>query len=261
MRRLDKTALLIAWAGREEVKEVERFRDEHIDACRQRYRSFFDATAGQLDGDWTWEDADCAYVLLNELLYAEETTKLARFLIEDFKQYLAGRKRAGQQVLLIVDEFSAIADGERMARMVEVVRSYGASVVLAPQCIEGMGGPEATARILNAAHTLILHAVPDPEPIVKAAGTKMATEISLQHERGMSTDVGSTRSQHQYRVDPNEVRRLPEGMCVVIGNGEGQTVQIAAPPSVGDPPERIDIFAMPEQIPVEDADDEGPVRL
>jgi len=217
---------------------------------------------GQLDGDWTWEDADCAYVLLNELLFAEETTKLARFLIEDFKQYLAGRKRAGQQVLLIVDEFSAIADGERMARMVEVVRSYAASVVLAPQCIEGMGGPEATARILNAAHTLILHAVPDPEPIVKAAGTKMATEVSLQHEHGMSTDIGSTRSQHQYRGDPNEVRRLPEGMCVVIGNGEGQTVQIAAPPSVGNPPERIDIFAGPEQIPVEGADeDEGPVRL
>ena len=64
------------------------------------------------------------------------------------------------------------------------------------------------------------------------------------------------------RVDPNDVRRLPEGMCVVIGNGNGETVQIAAPPSVGDPPERIDIFAGPEQIPVvKDADDEGPVRL
>lgn len=50
-------------------------------------------------------------------------------------------------------------------------------------------------------------------------------------------------------------------MCVVIGNGDGETVQIAAPPSVGDPPERIDIFAPPEQIPVEDADDDGPVRL
>lgn len=39
---------------------------------------------------------------------------------------------SARQVLLIVEEFSAIADGERMARMVEVVRSYGAAVVLAP---------------------------------------------------------------------------------------------------------------------------------
>jgi hypothetical protein len=263
LRRFDRDVLAKLWAGNIKAAEVARIGVEHIDACRQRYRSFFDATAGQLDGDWIWEDAECAYVLLNELIYADETTKLARFLIEDFKQYLASaaRKRPGQQVLLIVDEFSAIADGERMARMVEVVRSFDASVVLAPQCIEGMGGPEATARIMNAAHTVLLHAVPDPEPVIKAAGTKMATEISLQHERGLSTDIGSTRQQHQYRVDPNEVRRLPEGMCVVIGNGDGETVQIAAPPSDGDPPERIDIFAPPEQIPVQDTDDDGPVRL
>jgi hypothetical protein len=163
------------WAGRAEAQEIERFRDEHIDACRQRYRSFFDATDGQLDGSWALEDADCAHLLLNELLYAEETSKVARFLIEDFKQYLAGRNPERRHVLLIVDEFSAIADGERMARMVEVVRSYGAAVVLAPQAFEGMGGPEAAARILNAAHTVILHAVPDPDAIIKAAGTRMAT--------------------------------------------------------------------------------------
>ena len=70
--------------------------------------------------------------------------------------------------------------------MVEVVRSYGAAVVLAPQSFDGMGGPEAASRILNAAHTIFLHAVPDPDPIIKAAGTKMATEWSLQHERGLS---------------------------------------------------------------------------
>lgn len=259
LERLDKSGLLILWAGRAEAMEVERFRDEHIDACRQRYRSFFDAADGQLDGSWALEDADCAYLLLNELLYAEETTKLARFLVEDFKQYLAGRNADGRRVLLIVDEFSAIADGERMARMVEVVRSYGAAVVLAPQAFEGMGGPEAAARILNAAHTVILHAVPDPDPIIKAAGTRQATEWSLQHERGISTDVGSTRTQHQMRVDPNEVRRLPPGMCFVIGNGKGQKVQIAAAPCAEAPAEPVET-PRPETRP-DDPTPEGPLRL
>jgi type IV secretory pathway TraG/TraD family ATPase VirD4 len=97
------------------------------------------------------------YLLLNQLLYAEETTKLALLLITDFEQHLASRKPDRRRVLLIVDEFSAIADGERMARMVEVVRSYGAAVVLAPQAFQGMGGEEAAVRILNAAHTIILH--------------------------------------------------------------------------------------------------------
>lgn len=249
--RLDKPTLLGLWSGHDEAKEIARFKDDHVDACRQRYRSFFDATNGQLDGGWALEDVDSAYLLLNELTYGEETAKLARLLLEDFKQYVAGRKDPGKRVLLIVDEFSAIADGDRMTRTVETVRSYGAAVVLAPQAFEGMGGPEASARILNAAHTIFLHAIPDPEPIVKAAGTRMGTELSLQHDHGQSTDVGSTRQQHQHRADPNDVRALPPGMCIVIGNGKAQTVQIApvlpyraipaeTPPPAGKPPDDDD---------------------
>ena len=184
LARLERNALTDLWAGDERAKAITGFKSEHVDACRQRYAAFFDACEGQLDGHWAFEDTDNAYLLLNELLYGEETGKLGRFLVEDFKQYLAARHHDGRQVLLIIDEFSAIADGERVARMIETVRSYGAAVVLAPQAYEGMGGPEASARILNAVHTILLHQVPDPEPIVKAAGTRLAIEQSLQHEAG-----------------------------------------------------------------------------
>lgn len=123
------------------------------------------------------------------------------------------------------------------------------------------GGPEASARILNAAHTIILHAVPDPEQIVKAAGTKMATEWSLQHERGLSTDVGSTRTQHQLRVDPNEVRRLPPCMGFVVGDGKGQKLQIAAAPRTGGAPERIDIVSDPDRASDDHPNPDEPIRL
>ena len=226
LRRLDRNALCELWAGHERAAQVMAFKVEHVDACRQRYAAFFDATAGQLDGRWAFEDTDCGYLLLNELLYGEETSKLGRFLVEDFKQYLAARKQAKQRVLLIVDEFSAIADGERVARMIEVVRSYGGAVVLAVQAYEGMGGEQAAARILNAAHTVFLHAIPDPELIVRAAGTRLAIESSYQHERGLATDFGSARQQHQLRADPNDVRRLREGMCFVIGSGRAQRVRV-----------------------------------
>jgi hypothetical protein len=229
--RLDRNALTDLWAGRERAQVIAGFKPEHVDACRQRYAAFFDATEGQLDGDWAFEDTDSGYLLLNELLYGEETSKLGRFLVEEFKQYLAARNREGRQVLLIIDEFSAIADGERVARMIEVVRSHGAAVVLAPQAYEGMGGPAASARILNAAHTILLHAVPDPEPIVKAAGTRLVIEQSLQHEAGLSTDLGSSRQQHQLKADPNDVRRLREGMCYVLGSGRAQKVQVASVPN------------------------------
>ena len=130
-------------------------------------------------------------------------------------------------MLLIVDEFSAIATGPRVARLVEVVRSYGASLVLAPQAYEGMGGHEAAARIVNAAHTIVLHSVPEPEPIASTAGTKIAIEASTQHDAGRSLDLGSAREQHQHKVAPNEVRALPPGMCFVIGSGKAQKIQVA----------------------------------
>ena len=230
--RLDRDRLTDLWAGHQRQTEaLAAFKSDHVDACRQRYAAFFDACEGQLDGTWAFEDTDGGYLLLNELLYGEETAKLGRFLVEDFKQFLAARNGQGRQVLLIIDEFSAIADGERVARMIETVRSYGAAVVLAPQAFEGMGGPEASARILNAAHTILLHAVPDPEPIVKAAGTRLAIEQSLQHQHGQSTDIGSSRQQHQLKADPNEVRRLQPGMCYALGTGKAQKLQIASMPN------------------------------
>ena len=226
--RLDRNTLAGLWAADSRAaKEVLDFKDEHIASCRHRYRAFFDAVNGELDGTFAFEDADCGYLLLNELLYGEETTKFARFLLEDFKQYVAARKRTGHQVLLIVDEFSAIASGERVARLVEIVRSYGASLVLVPQAYEGMGGNEAAERILNAVHTTFLHAVPEPEQLVRAAGTTLEVEASVQHDAGRSLDIGSARAQHQYKVPPNNVRALRPGACFVIADGKAQRIQVA----------------------------------
>lgn len=87
------------WAGTERASGLLGFKDDQIAACRHRYQAFFDAVDGQLDGDFAFEDTDCGYLLLNELIYGEETTKLARFLLEDFKHYVAARKQAGDHVL------------------------------------------------------------------------------------------------------------------------------------------------------------------
>lgn len=90
-----------------------------------------------------------------------------------------------------------------------------------------MGGDQAAARILNAAHTILLHQVPEPEPIVRAAGTRMAIEQSVHYDAGISLDTGSAREQHQHKVPPNEVRQLPPGMCFVIGSGRAQKLHVA----------------------------------
>lgn len=255
--RLERTTLTDLWTGTARAQSLLGFKDEQVAACRHRYQAFFDALDGQLDGHVAFEDSDTGYLLLNELLYGEETTKVARFLLEDFKQYVAARKPNGSHVLLIVDEFSAIASGPRVARLVEIVRSYGASLVLAPQAYEGMGGPEAAARILNAAHTILLHSVPEPEPLIRAAGTKIEIEASVQHDAGRSLDLGSAREQHQYKVSPNEVRALAPGMCFAIGSGQAQKIQVAPTPATDVRPQPwMRIGESPPAAPPDD-----PVRL
>lgn len=233
LARLRRERLEALWLGCPEAHDVAAYSARQVDECRQRYQSFFRAVGGRLDGAWAFEDADCGFLLLNELLYGEETAKLARFLVEDFKQFVASRKPDGRRTLLIVDEFSALAEGTPIARVVETVRSYGAAVVLAPQVAEGMGGPEATARIVGSVGTVFLHQVPDPDAIAALAGTRLEVESSIQHEEGRATGMGSARTQHAYKVPPNEVRALSPGMCFVIGSGKAAKVQVARAPEVG----------------------------
>jgi len=232
LARLRRERLEALWLGCPEAHDVAAYSARQVDECRQRYQSFFRAVGGRLDGAWAFEDADCGFLLLNELLYGEETAKLARLLVEDFKQFVASRKPDARRTLLIVDEFSALAEGTPIARVVETVRSYGAAVVLAPQVAEGMGGPEATARIVGSVGTVFLHQVPDPDAIAALAGTRLEVESSIQHEEGRATGMGSARTQHAYKVPPNEVRALSPGMCFVIGSGKAAKVQVARAPEV-----------------------------
>ena len=71
-----------------------------------------------------------------------------------------------------------------------------------------------------------------PEEIVKVAGTRLVMETSVQHDHGRATGLGSARLQHAFKVDPNEVRRLPVGVCFAIRAGQAATVRITRAPEL-----------------------------
>ncbi|HVA19397.1 MAG TPA: NAD(P)-dependent oxidoreductase [Solirubrobacteraceae bacterium] len=95
-----------------------------------RYEAFFGQVRGQLDGDWAWEDTTAGYVLLDSLTLAEEVGGLARFLFEDFMHFIARRKPRSQFCVLVVDEFSSLAQSADMAARVEKARGFNTSLVL-----------------------------------------------------------------------------------------------------------------------------------
>lgn len=232
LRRLDPTVL--DELGQREVAGV-----------RLRYQAFFAALRGQLDGDVSFEDAHSGYVMLDGLSLKEEAGSLARFLIEDFAHYAKHRKPEGTPVLLILDEFSAIADSANVVNPVERLRSLNVGVVLAPQAEAGLSSDDRdVARITENMATVFLHSVRRPESLAALAGTKPEIQSSVQHEDGYATGVGSGRSQHVFKVDPNDVRQLEPGECFLMRKGRAARIQIARAPE-GPPQRPLPAFTPP----------------
>ena len=190
-----------------------------------RYSAFFGALGGKLDGEWAFEDADAAYILLEGLALKEEAASLGRFLMEDFAHYVAKRKKRDQRVLLIIDEFSALAAGADAANLFERVRSLGAAVAVSSQSYAGLG--EGADRILDAAGSVICHQNADPERLAARAGTRRVMEHTIQFDMTDGpTGLGSLRSQDAFRVHPDAVRQLGVGECFAIANGRALRIRV-----------------------------------
>jgi Cdc6-like AAA superfamily ATPase len=215
-----------------QAAEIAALPKEQLDGIRARYAAFFATVSNALDGSLAFDQIDTAYFLLDGLRLKYEAGYLARFLVEEFTQWAVGRKPRAKRVLLIVDEFSAIAQaGHGLVDVVERTRGFGVAAVLCPQFAEGMGSPEAAARIIGSAQTILLHAMPTPEQFIRAGGTRRVHFTTRQLEGDDFTGLGSTRIEDEYRVDPNEVRRLKPGQCFAIGSGLAMKLQIVpAPP-------------------------------
>jgi len=189
---------------------------QQIKQVRLRYEAFFGQTRGALDGRWAWEDTTAAYLLLDSLALREETNGLARMIFEDYAHYFTTRKPRSQLAMLIIDEFSSLAQNAGMAARIEQARGFNTSLILAPQVTAGIGDEQETARILGSVETIICHRVNTPEEIINLAGTRKTIEYSTHYATKGPTGQGSARIQHQYKIDPNKVRALPAGHAYII---------------------------------------------
>jgi len=111
--RLDTDELADLWQGRaSELRDIAEI-GEHLGGARLRYADFFAALGGAFDrGTWSFEDVDLAVLTVPTLLSKAEADAAMRIVLEDYGHYATGRKpREGEDALLILDEFSALASG------------------------------------------------------------------------------------------------------------------------------------------------------
>lgn len=232
--RLRKTALRIAYRARPEAAEVDDLAERDVAGVANRYRAFFGALGGSLDGAWAFEDPAACYLLLEGLALKAEAARLGRFFLEDFAHYAGVRKEPARRVLLVVDEFSALESAADAAHLFERLRSFGAAVIVSAQGYAGLGA--AADRILDAAQTLVLHRCADPERLVARAGTVPRVEhtryLPSRGGPGGAGREGAVTRREGWRVRPNDVRQLPVGEAVVVSGGKAGRVRVErlAPP-------------------------------
>ena len=236
LERLQLRALALHYAGMPQVHELEQVVAADARGTYSRYRGLFAALGDRLDGGWAWEDADAGYILLDGLALKEEARGLGRYLLEDFGQAMVKRIPAGEHVLLIVDEFSALAGAAEAEALFERVRSPhgrgGAGVVVTAQSYAGLGA--GAERLLGAAATTVLFQCPDPERLLERAGAAVTYRKNIAGELKRSQfairkPVGgvTARESEEGKVHPDRVRQLPIGACYLLPSGGYQKLHVS----------------------------------
>jgi len=193
-----------------------------------RFANFFHAVGTNFDAaelGWSFEDVDFAYLRAPYLAGREDADAACRLLLEDFAHYATLRKpRRGEDVTLVFDEFSAIRGGrETVIQLVERVRDAGCNVILSAQSADGLGDEAQQRRLVGAcAGGLLLHAMPNPEGMLRAAGVVQVVEQTWRLDQHGPTGNSSARLGEQPKITAGQVQQAREGEGWLIARGRYQ---------------------------------------
>jgi len=193
------------------------------------YRAFFTKLRGKLDGTWSYDDCDAAYILLNGLALPEVVNGLGRFLLADFANY-ATRKPWSRRTLFVFDEIGSL--NVPIFKVFEQVRFHNVSVMVSSQDPSGLahrpGAWDEVKRVLGNAAIKIVHRSEDAQEVLRRAGTVLVAEQDYRSDAsGMAAGGGTTRMREVPKIDPNEVLGLEKGETFVISPGEYERVRVA----------------------------------
>jgi hypothetical protein len=152
-----------------------------------------------------------------------------RLLLEDFAHYATLRKpRRGEDATLVFDEFSAIAGGREAAiQLVERVRDAGCALYLSAQSADGLGDEAQQRRLVGACSGGLLHAMPDPDTLLRAAGVVKVVEQTWRLDPQGPTGNSSARIGERPRIEPTAVQQAREGEAWYIARGRYEHLMVA----------------------------------
>jgi len=155
-----------------------------------------------------------------------------RVVLEDYGHYATGRKpRQGEDAVLMLDEFSALASGVDSAiNLIERLRDVGVQVVVAAQSVEGLGDHRQAPRLLaSCAGGIVLQQCPDPERLIALAGQERVLEHNWELDFYGPRGFAKARMGERPRIDPEAVRQAQPGEAWVIQAGQSLHLRVLPP--------------------------------
>jgi hypothetical protein len=236
LRRLDLRKLQQLWRGDPTAQaDLEQLASDPqvLAGVRGRYSAFFRSLQGKADGCWGLEDVDLAVLTIPTIASRQDADAAVRLVLEDLGHFATKRKaRTGDDVLLVLDEFSAVQGGTDQAiHLAERLRDVGVPVVFGAQSPEGLGDERQQWRLL---HTigggLVLHQTPDPDALVTFAGTVRVPEQAWQLDPWGPAGQARVHMADRPRVDPNQVRQLNPGEAFLVHGGRAVKLSVLQAP-------------------------------
>jgi hypothetical protein len=245
LARLDAGWLTAAYAGPGGGRDAALLRSasRHIGDVALRFRTMFRRLGGGLDGPGGFGDADAWYCILegtSEIAVAEAQ---ARALVDILASYTAHGPGSQREILLAVDEFSAVARRLPIWQLYERARSLGLALQVTAQSWQGLA-PRDDDRYRIAATAdggIWLLRTPHPDPAAALAGGRPQVGTSRRVAgAALWGREGSSQVRGTPVADPAIIRSLGTGQAAYIYRGGVTFIQvkrlIAAPAALAAEP-------------------------
>jgi hypothetical protein len=244
--RLEPGWLSAAYAatGNTADHQLIRSASRHLADIALRFRTLLRRLGTGFDGDASFDDADAWYCILEGTDQISVAEGQARALV-DLLASFAARGPARREILLAVDEFSAVSRRLPIWQLYERARSLGLAVQVSAQSWQGLGTEQDERnRIASTAEGGVwLLRTPQPEPVTSLAGTRKELETTRRLRRfPFWAHQGTSRLREVPVVDPALIRSLDVGQVAYLYRGGVTYIQIkrlvAAPAPVSQNPIR-----------------------
>lgn len=170
-------------------------------------------------------------VLIDEMSIPEYAQGIAKMVVQDVRNLVSVRlndnRRRKKQIRLVLDEFSAYAN-KTMLSLLSRSRSANVTLYLSTQGFGDLSelGEGFTNSVVDNTNRFVVfrqNSAESAEKVADIAGTVETVTRTERSSMGQSTEESSNTLAHEYRLNPSEIKDLPNHTAFYIIKGEHGT--------------------------------------